>query len=111
MLANRSGNIVFAETQIGNGKLVYSARGIDPGWSDFSAKPFFAPFFFRITDYLMLGEGAQLQTHTLGQEVRVEAVSPGQGRCIKYGDGAILAGVSAGYMGSVLRCEAVERQR
>lgn len=110
ILANRSGNIVFAETQLGNGKLVYSAIGIDPGWSDFSAKPFFAPFFFRITDYLMLGEGAQLQTHTLGQEFRLEAVSPGQELFIKYGDEAILPEISAGYSGSVLRYEAKEWQ-
>lgn len=108
ILTNRSGNTLFAESRLGNGKLVYAAIGTDPGWSDFSIKPFFAPFFFRVIDYLMLGEGAQLQTQTLGSEFRMQTESSLHEVMIEYGEEVIVPQISQGYSGTTVQYAAAE---
>ncbi len=67
ILSTRSGQTLFQEQSIGNGKMIYSAIGSDPGWSNFPIKPFFAPFFFRTVEYLARGEGAKMNNHVLGE--------------------------------------------
>lgn len=67
ILDTRTGAPLFREISAGNGRLIVSALGTDPGWSNFSVKPFFAPFYFRLIDYLVQGETATLQNHTLGE--------------------------------------------
>lgn len=58
---------LVSEVQAGSGRVIYSAIGSDPGWSNFPVKPFFAPFFFRTVDYLAGGKGALFRNHTLGE--------------------------------------------
>ncbi|REL24855.1 hypothetical protein DYD21_17000 [Rhodohalobacter sp. SW132] len=79
ILTSRTGNVILNETTVGNGTLIYSAIGSDPGWSNFPIKPLFAPLFYRTVDYLARGEGAQLNTHTLGQsfDLTLPGASPG----------------------------------
>jgi len=72
ILSTRSGQILLQEQNIGNGRMIFSAIGSDPGWSNFPIKPFFAPFFFRTVEYLARGEGAKISNHKLGE--RFEAV-------------------------------------
>lgn len=67
LLSTRSGQILLQEQNIGNGRMIFSAIGSDPGWSNFPIKPFFAPFFFRTVEYLARGEGAKINTHSLGE--------------------------------------------
>jgi len=66
LLETRSGRPLVQESRIGNGRMIYSAVGSDPGWSNFPVKPFFAPFFYRAVEYLSSGEGAELNIHNLG---------------------------------------------
>jgi len=66
ILQTSTGNPLLLESRVGTGRIVYSAIGSDPGWSNFPIKPFFAPLYFRTIDYLVQGEGARLATHTLG---------------------------------------------
>jgi hypothetical protein len=47
VLSTRTGNPLLQESRVGNGRLIYSAIGSDPGWSNFPVKPFFAPIFYR----------------------------------------------------------------
>jgi hypothetical protein len=67
ILTTRTGNIVFNEVEVGNGTLIYSAIGSDPGWSNFPVKPLFAPVFYRTVEYLASGEEAEMNLHTLGE--------------------------------------------
>ncbi len=67
LLSTRSGQILLQEQNIGNGRIIFSAIGSDPGWSNFPIKPFYAPFFFRTVEYLARGEGAKINTHNLGE--------------------------------------------
>ncbi len=81
LLTTRAGQILLQEQNIGNGKMIYSAIGSDPGWSNFPIKPFFAPFFFRTVEYLARGEGAKMNNHILGEEF--ETVT---GRSFEYAE-------------------------
>ena len=72
ILKTRSGKTLLAEVAIGNGSLIYSAIGADPGWSDFPLKPFFAPLFHKTVQYLSAGEGAKINQHHLGTPFRTE---------------------------------------
>jgi hypothetical protein len=67
ILSTNTGHPLLVESRFGNGRMIYSAIGSDPGWSNFPIKPFFAPLFFRVIDYLVQGEGAVLNTHELGR--------------------------------------------
>ena len=66
ILTTRTGNTLLNEVAVGNGTLVYSAIGSDPGWSNFPIKPLFAPLFYCTVEYLASGEDAVLNTHVLG---------------------------------------------
>lgn len=66
ILTTRTGNVILNEVEVGNGTLIYSAIGSDPGWSDFPVKPLFAPLFYRTVEYLASGEDAVLNNHILG---------------------------------------------
>lgn len=79
VLTSQTGNVILNETSVGSGKLIYSAIGSDPGWSNFPIKPLFAPLFYRTVEYLAGGQGARLNNHTLGEpfELTLPGVSPG----------------------------------
>lgn len=70
ILNTRTGHSLLMESRAGNGRLIYSAMGSDPGWSNFAIKPFFAPLFFRTVDYLARGESASINNHYLGNQFR-----------------------------------------
>jgi hypothetical protein len=66
ILSTRTGNIILNEVAVGNGTLIYSAIGSDPGWSNFPVKSLFAPLFYRTVEYLASGESAEMNRHILG---------------------------------------------
>ncbi|MEX0945622.1 MAG: hypothetical protein WDZ38_08075 [Balneolaceae bacterium] len=66
VLNTRTGYPLLMESRVGNGRLIVSAIGSDPGWSNFPVKPLFAPLFYRTVDYLARGEHATLNNHELG---------------------------------------------
>lgn len=71
ILTTATGNPLVREVPAGNGRIIYSAIGSDPGWSNFPVKPFFAPFFSRVVNYLSGGGNAKLNTHMLGEPFEV----------------------------------------
>lgn len=70
LLETATGKPLVEEARVGSGRLLYSAIGSDPGWSNFPVKPFFAPFFFRTAEYLVRGDEAILNNHILGEPFR-----------------------------------------
>lgn len=70
ILNTATGRPLLQEVRVGNGRLIYSAIGSDPGWSNFPVKPFFAPLFYRTVEYLARGSGAGLNHHQLGSPFR-----------------------------------------
>ncbi len=70
ILNTRTGNPLLFETRAGRGRIIVSAIGSDPGWSNFPVKPFFAPLYYRTVDYLARGEDAVLKRHELGEPFR-----------------------------------------
>lgn len=65
-------NPVLTEHSFGDGILMVSSIGADPGWSDFPVKPLFAPLFYRTVLYLATSEQGGLLGHTLGERFRFQ---------------------------------------
>lgn len=108
VLQNRLGNPMFVESKLGNGKMIYAAIGSDPGWSNFPVKPFYAPFFYRMVNYLMQGSDAELVTHTLGSEFSLQfSGSAENARLIKDGE-EIIPRISQTFQGPVLSYSGTE---
>jgi len=101
ILSTRTGNVVLAESQVGSGRLIYSAIGADPGWSNFPIKPLFAPLFFRTVNYLVSGAGATLNNHTLGSPFRTEIARGHSGEILlEYNDETIAPNVRQTFSGT-----------
>lgn len=108
VLQNRVGNPMFVESKLGTGKMIYSAIGSDPGWSNFPVKPFYAPFFYRMVNYLMQGSGAELVTHTLGEEFSLQFNGDTESvRLMKDGE-EIIPRISQTFQGPVLSYNGTE---
>lgn len=71
VLSTENGSPLLKEINTGNGRVIISSIGSDPGWSNFPIKPFFAPFFYRTAEYLVQGGGADLNNHILGEPLRI----------------------------------------
>lgn len=59
---------LLTEHRVGNGRLIVSAMGADPGWSNFPVNPLFAPVYYRTALYATAYEDRTDRTHTLGEE-------------------------------------------
>lgn len=104
LLHTRTGNIIMNEVRVGTGRLIYSAIGSDPGWSNFPVKPLFAPLFYRTVDYLVSGEEASLQNHTLGEPFVVELPRGMDGAVeLEVGDERIIPDRRQTFSGSEIR--------
>ncbi|MDX1641207.1 MAG: BatA domain-containing protein [Balneolaceae bacterium] len=110
ILQTRTGNPLLVENRVGTGKIIYSAIGSDPGWSNFPVKPFFAPLFYRTVDYLVQGEEAVLQVHELGSPFQVTMNSNTESvRLVKDGE-TILPEVQQTFRGVQVTYPAIEWQ-
>ena len=110
ILQTSTGHPLMIETRVGTGRMVYSAIGSDPGWSNFPIKPFFAPLYFRTIDYLVQGEGAQLNVHKLGEPFRKSLSSNSETIQLHKGDEVILPDVQQTFRGTEVTYEAKEWQ-
>lgn len=108
LLQTRTGRPLIEEARVGNGRLLYSAIGSDPGWSNFPVKPFFAPFFFRTADYLVAGEGATLGSHTLGEPFRIVLNRSAEGVTIEKAGEEIIPQVRQTFSGTEIRYDGTE---
>ncbi|TYP91670.1 N-terminal double-transmembrane domain-containing protein [Fodinibius salinus] len=62
-----NGDPILTEQRFGKGVVLIASLGTDPGWSNLSVNPIFAPLFYRSTLYASSSERAGLQQHVLGQ--------------------------------------------
>lgn len=66
---------ILTEQQFGEGVLLISTMGADPGWSNLPVNPLFAPLYYRSTLYASSSERAGLQQHVLGSQFVWEGIS------------------------------------
>lgn len=58
---------ILLDHRFGNGRVLISTVGADPGWSSFPGNPLFAPIFYRTVLFAMSGDQGGFNTHVLGQ--------------------------------------------
>lgn len=58
---------ILLDHRFGNGRVLISTIGADPGWSSFPGNPLFAPVFYRSVLFAMSGDQGGFNTHKLGQ--------------------------------------------
>ena len=66
ILSTESGSPLLAEQRFGEGKVLVSAIGTDPGWSNFPVNPLFAPLYYRSVLYAASTEQGGVVEHVLG---------------------------------------------
>lgn len=70
VLRSSTGGVLLGEQQFGDGKLMVSSLGVDPGWSNFPVNPLFAPVYYRTVLFAAATEQGGLQQHILGKPFR-----------------------------------------
>jgi len=58
---------ILLDHRFGNGRVLISTVGADPGWSSFPGNPLFAPIFYRTVLFAMSGDQGGFNAHVLGQ--------------------------------------------
>lgn len=58
---------LLTEHRYGDGLVMISSLGADPGWSNFPANPLFAPVYFRMALYAVSFEDSRMTEHILGR--------------------------------------------
>ncbi|PAU92981.1 hypothetical protein CK503_13725 [Aliifodinibius salipaludis] len=76
LLEAANDDVLLAEHPFGEGMLLTSTLGADPGWSNFPVNPLFAPMYYRTILYASSPERGGLQQHQLGNTFEwVEPIS------------------------------------
>jgi hypothetical protein len=57
---------ILIDHRFGNGRVLISTVGADPGWSSFPGNPLFVPIFYRTILYAMSGDQGEFLSHELG---------------------------------------------
>ncbi len=57
---------LIREKRFGEGRLIVSAIGNNPGWSNFAVKPLYAPFYYRMLLYAASSDEGGFSNHILG---------------------------------------------
>ena len=68
ILSSSTDDRILVEQRFGNGRLLISALGTDPGWSNFPVNALFAPIYYRAVLYASASEQGGLNSHELGSE-------------------------------------------
>jgi len=96
----QTGETLLTEYKVGNGIMVVSGIGSDPGWSNFPVKPLFAPLLYKTVLYLTSVENQGLKEHILGNPFNsLLAQNPESVRLI-YKDTEILPDLQQVYRGT-----------
>ncbi|MFP8489345.1 BatA domain-containing protein [Gracilimonas sp. Q87] len=62
-----NGDPLIHEKRFGEGALIISSIGNDPGWSNFPVQPVYAPFYYRLLLYAASSDKGGFVGHTLGK--------------------------------------------
>ncbi len=66
LLESASDDPLWTEQRFGEGIVLISALGTDPGWSNFPVNPLFSPLYYRSLLYAGSGEQGGIAEHNLG---------------------------------------------
>lgn len=66
ILQSENGSPLLTEQRFGEGTLLISSFGADPGWTNFPVNPLFAPLYYRSVLYASASEQGGLEQHVLG---------------------------------------------
>ena len=80
---------LLAEQRFGEGKLLISSFGTDPGWTNFPVNPLFAPLYYRSVLYASSSEQGGLEQHTLGEKFEWQGSLQNRDIEIRKGDEVI----------------------
>ena len=72
LLSTETGDPLVVEQPFGDGKVMISMIGTEPGWSNFPVKALFAPLYYRIALYTASSESGGLVQHTLGKTLTMK---------------------------------------
>lgn len=86
ILKSQTDASLLTEQRFGEGKLLISSFGADPGWTNFPVNPLFAPLYYRSVLYAASSEQGGLEQHILGERFQWEGSLRNQGIEIQKGD-------------------------
>lgn len=86
LLSMNNGDVLVHEKQFGDGALIISAIGNDPGWSNFPVKPLYAPFYYRILLYTASSGETGFMNHELGNNFSWRGNIEGENAVIRAGE-------------------------
>lgn len=70
ILSSTTDDEILIEQRFGNGQVLVSTLGTDPGWSNFPVNALFAPLYYRAVLYASSSEQGGLSQHTLDSDFR-----------------------------------------
>ena len=86
ILETENSSPILAEQRFGDGKVLVSSIGMDPGWSNFPVNPLFAPLYYRSVLYAASTEQGGIEEHVLGHPFEWEGDISGQDIQLNIGD-------------------------
>lgn len=103
-----TGDPMVREKRFGSGKVMVSAIGDDPSWSNFALKSLYAPFFYQTIMYASSSEQGGLLTHELGSLLQWTGVLNASETQIVTKNGAVVPEVSLSSAGTVVQYDGQE---
>ncbi|HBQ61569.1 MAG TPA: hypothetical protein DD671_18650, partial [Balneolaceae bacterium] len=89
LLTMNNGDVAVHEKRVGQGTILVSAFGNDPGWSNFAVKPLFAPFYYRMLLYSASSDEGGFADHQLGNAFSWQGNIDAENAVIKTGNDVI----------------------
>lgn len=108
LLTMNNGDVLVHEKRFGEGVLILSAIGNDPGWSNFAVKPLFAPFYYRLLLYSASSDEGGFANHQLGNSFNWQGNIDGEKAVIEKDEDVIKPTVDVVSSGIRLRYPAEE---
>jgi len=90
VISLNTGDPMIREKRFGDGRIIISTIGTDPGWSNFGLKPLFAPFYYRSLLYVASSAQGGLVEHTLGKSFAWQGNMNPQDLIISVGEDEII---------------------
>lgn len=78
VLSSTTDDEILIEQRFGDGRMLVSTLGTDPGWSNFPVNALFAPIYYRSVLYAAASERGGLSSHELGTEFAWDGTLEGQ---------------------------------
>lgn len=99
---------LFVEQRFGEGMLIVSAMGFEPGWSDLGTKPIYAPLVYRLMMHMLSADVQPGQEHILGRSFDRIFASRATEVLLRHAGDTVVPEVSEGTRGLRVRYAARE---